>query len=227
MRNRRTDKKSSYNDDGFTTYDRPILSDTQENHAASVPIMVDTAPESTATEESKKLQVFHEYKASIDDELSLDVGDEILVLREFDDGWALGVNLKTKAQGAFPLVCCQQQITHLDPMSNAQISKRVSSQLVSSADKEAVKAMVNALKMENNQFITPMTYPHDQSVMSPSSVASSQQFHFPSPPQAPPQINHKPSKQTISRFLADLDTYDSTLDENLPEVSPPATPQNP
>ncbi|KAI9350899.1 hypothetical protein BDR26DRAFT_513989 [Obelidium mucronatum] len=39
------------------------------------------------------------------DELSLKVGDTILVLQTHDDGWGFGRLTKTGAEGAFPLVC--------------------------------------------------------------------------------------------------------------------------
>ncbi|KAI9304708.1 hypothetical protein BJ944DRAFT_288423 [Cunninghamella echinulata] len=49
--------------------------------------------------------VIHTYSPRMEDELSLNIGDMILRVLPFDDGWALGVNLATGLKGAFPLVC--------------------------------------------------------------------------------------------------------------------------
>ncbi len=39
------------------------------------------------------------------DELDLSPGDIVNVQRVFDDGWAVGVNMNTSNEGAFPVVC--------------------------------------------------------------------------------------------------------------------------
>ncbi|KAI8844958.1 hypothetical protein BC829DRAFT_491728 [Chytridium lagenaria] len=44
-------------------------------------------------------------RADLADELELVKGQEMVILRAFDDGWGLGLVPSTGAQGAFPLVC--------------------------------------------------------------------------------------------------------------------------
>ncbi|KAJ3106713.1 hypothetical protein HDU96_008134 [Phlyctochytrium bullatum] len=51
------------------------------------------------------MRIIHPYAPLLADELELHVGDEIVILRAFDDGWGLGVVPSTGAKGAFPLVC--------------------------------------------------------------------------------------------------------------------------
>lgn len=51
------------------------------------------------------MKVVHEYNSTMDDEISLALGQQILVVSEYDDAWALGVNKSTGDHGVFPLVC--------------------------------------------------------------------------------------------------------------------------
>lgn len=51
------------------------------------------------------MRIIHPYEATLADELSLVLGRTIVLLKSFDDGWALGLDPNTGAQGAFPLVC--------------------------------------------------------------------------------------------------------------------------
>ncbi|KAI8854954.1 hypothetical protein BC829DRAFT_106079 [Chytridium lagenaria] len=51
------------------------------------------------------MKVIHSYTAALVDELELKAGQDIIVLKCFDDGWGLGMLPETGAQGAFPLVC--------------------------------------------------------------------------------------------------------------------------
>ncbi|KAI8854956.1 hypothetical protein BC829DRAFT_485911 [Chytridium lagenaria] len=78
------------------------------------------------------MRVIHAYNPTLTDELPLVLGEDIIVLMSFDDGWGLGLNPTTGAQGAFPLVC----VASLDEaaanaMSNGpkpqRFSKRISS----------------------------------------------------------------------------------------------------
>ncbi|KAF9431932.1 hypothetical protein BGZ76_011506 [Entomortierella beljakovae] len=50
-------------------------------------------------------QALYPYQASMADELDLNAGDIVNVHRVFDDGWAVGVNMNTSNEGAFPVVC--------------------------------------------------------------------------------------------------------------------------
>ncbi|KAH8930121.1 hypothetical protein BT69DRAFT_1315175 [Atractiella rhizophila] len=58
------------------------------------------------------VRVVYPYEKSLDDELTLKVGDKIKVKTVYDDGWCLGMMLKEgtmevdeELEGAFPLVC--------------------------------------------------------------------------------------------------------------------------
>ncbi|KAG0258110.1 hypothetical protein BGZ95_005049 [Linnemannia exigua] len=50
-------------------------------------------------------QALYPYQASMADELDLSPGDIVNVHKVFDDGWAVGVNMNTSNEGAFPVVC--------------------------------------------------------------------------------------------------------------------------
>ncbi|KAF9425059.1 hypothetical protein BGZ76_003438 [Entomortierella beljakovae] len=50
-------------------------------------------------------QALYPYQASMADELDLTPGDIVNVQRVFDDGWAVGINMNTSREGAFPVVC--------------------------------------------------------------------------------------------------------------------------
>ncbi|KAJ3403777.1 hypothetical protein HDV05_007613, partial [Chytridiales sp. JEL 0842] len=51
--------------------------------------------------------VIKNYRAKLDDELDLRVGQTIIVETRFDDGWAFGHNESTGRQGVFPLQCAK------------------------------------------------------------------------------------------------------------------------
>lgn len=53
----------------------------------------------------QRLVALTDFTAELDDELSFVYGDGILVEKEFDDGWARGVNLQTGKTGMFPMTC--------------------------------------------------------------------------------------------------------------------------
>ncbi|KAJ3326714.1 hypothetical protein HDU76_012706 [Blyttiomyces sp. JEL0837] len=64
-----------------------------------------TTSSSSTSSQPLIMKVLHPYAPTLADELELQVGQEVVVLRAFDDGWGLGMNPATGAQGAFPLVC--------------------------------------------------------------------------------------------------------------------------
>jgi hypothetical protein len=67
---------------------------------------VNPANLTTALElQGTKVVAIHPYEATLDDELSLIPGQQFIMLKSFDDGWALG--LMDGKQGAFPLVCIE------------------------------------------------------------------------------------------------------------------------
>ena len=78
---------------------------------------------------AETMQVLYEYTANLFDEMTLNVGDNIIVKCKFDDGWAFGFNMNTKHEGSFPLAC----VAPLDydgvsePRDSWAYSKRASS----------------------------------------------------------------------------------------------------
>ena len=79
------------------------------------------------------LRIVHPYTPTLADELSLVVGNEVILLQAFDDGWALGMDPLTGVQGAFPVVCVAHPDDQTTPSKGLEdknvnrISKRVSS----------------------------------------------------------------------------------------------------
>jgi hypothetical protein len=61
-----------------------------------------------------RVAVLQGYQATLDDELCLDAGSQIFMVRSFDDGWGLGVDPNTGKQGAFPLVCIEPSSSSLE-----------------------------------------------------------------------------------------------------------------
>ncbi|KAG4100293.1 hypothetical protein H8356DRAFT_1662899 [Neocallimastix lanati (nom. inval.)] len=53
----------------------------------------------------------YNYHAKMNDELELKAGDRIRVEHKYDDGWAAGINETTNKFGAFPLICCTDNIS--------------------------------------------------------------------------------------------------------------------
>ena len=54
---------------------------------------------------AETMQAIYEYTANLFDEMTLNVGDDVIVKVKFDDGWAFGFNMNTKQEGSFPLAC--------------------------------------------------------------------------------------------------------------------------
>lgn len=81
------------------------------------------------------MKVVHPYDATLQDELSLAVGTDILVMKEFDDGWAQGMNPKTGVQGAFPMICVAkpEETSAKQNKIDRAFSKRMSSMSTVSA----------------------------------------------------------------------------------------------
>ncbi|KAJ3385681.1 hypothetical protein HDU84_002075 [Entophlyctis sp. JEL0112] len=55
---------------------------------------------------TRVVMVVYAYAAQQADELTLVPGARVSVVKEFEDGWALGVLLETGRKGAFPMTCC-------------------------------------------------------------------------------------------------------------------------
>jgi hypothetical protein len=52
-----------------------------------------------------------EYQSSLLDEIDLEIGDRVRIIQKFDDGWALGLNLNTDKEGAFPFQCVEPRFS--------------------------------------------------------------------------------------------------------------------
>ncbi|KAI9104541.1 hypothetical protein DFS34DRAFT_589685 [Phlyctochytrium arcticum] len=80
----------------------------QVSHAPRTPPLVNvTAPEPVAPRPrhaaGEKYRSQFPFQATDQDEMSLNVGDTILIWESFDDGWASGQNLTSNTAGFFPL----------------------------------------------------------------------------------------------------------------------------
>ncbi|KAH9276479.1 hypothetical protein BSLG_007954 [Batrachochytrium salamandrivorans] len=135
---------------------------------SSPPITMNNLP-STA----RRTHVLHPYEPTLPDELQLNVGSDIIMVRSFDDGWALGFDPSTSKQGAFPLVCVaeiddQSTVISAAPTTvlaapestisslrraegDVTLNRRTSSQIVSSADRLAVSSLVATSLREKKQ----------------------------------------------------------------------------
>ncbi|KAJ3396048.1 hypothetical protein CcCBS67573_g05602 [Chytriomyces confervae] len=51
------------------------------------------------------MRVMHAYSATMQDELSLVVGNDVIMLTAFEDGWAMGLEPMKGLKGVFPLAC--------------------------------------------------------------------------------------------------------------------------
>ncbi|KAJ2008613.1 hypothetical protein H4R26_000092 [Coemansia thaxteri] len=58
----------------------------------------------------KPRQVVRHFFARRDDEISLQQGDIVTLQMAFDDGWVVGKNLTTGAEGTFPLMCVMENL---------------------------------------------------------------------------------------------------------------------
>ena len=74
----------------------------------------------------EKVPVIFAYDASLPDELQLTVGEQIWLLKRYDDGWGLGVK-DNGDKGVFPLVCVVSDEEPGD--ERGEIKKRVSSMM--------------------------------------------------------------------------------------------------
>ena len=67
--------------------------------------------------------VLYNYVPNLSDEIYLYTGDEIEILKRFDDGWAYGKNLTTLQTGSFPLACIEG---NNEPVYNEPTNNRTS-----------------------------------------------------------------------------------------------------
>ncbi|KAJ3233414.1 Sorbin and SH3 domain-containing protein 1 [Chytriomyces hyalinus] len=65
------------------------------------------APAAVVSGTDTSVKVIFSFNPVNPDEVALKTGDKVIVQEEYDDGWAYGVNLTTKAEGSFPLDCLE------------------------------------------------------------------------------------------------------------------------
>jgi hypothetical protein len=87
------------------------------------------------------------YTATLTDELSVAVGDFVVVYLHYFDGWAYGVNLRTHASGAFPLACaCPLSLTKMTLFTICELSADAMGHDVIQGVKLAYPALVDVVK---------------------------------------------------------------------------------
>lgn len=77
-------------------------------HPVAYPSMVSSVIPKSARETNSSeeiVKVIFDYVQNLGDEMTLNVGDRIVVKNRFDDGWAFGFNMTTELEGNFPLAC--------------------------------------------------------------------------------------------------------------------------
>lgn len=105
--------------------------DTRNNDYRPSPNLpaVTAIPTSSLLENSadETMQVLYNYVPNLQDEIYLYVGDPVIIKARFDDGWALGYNVKTETEGSFPLACVGPFNNSRKVNGNASFGQRHSS----------------------------------------------------------------------------------------------------
>jgi hypothetical protein len=73
--------------------------------SASLLITLETTTTPTTSKSFPLRKVIEEYTPQLGDELGLVIGKDIVLLKEYNDGWGFGMDPVTKGKGAFPLLC--------------------------------------------------------------------------------------------------------------------------
>lgn len=77
--------------------------------SSNIPIIFQASEIKTETGET--VVVIETYEGKCADELSLVIGELIYIKKEFDDGWAVGIEQKSKKEGVFPIMCTAKLVT--------------------------------------------------------------------------------------------------------------------
>ncbi|KAJ3028075.1 UNVERIFIED_CONTAM: Sorbin and SH3 domain-containing protein 2 [Siphonaria sp. JEL0065] len=75
---------------------------------------------STPVAKSLNERVLYDFVPERPDEIALKVGDEVIISQKYDDGWAFGINNRSKKEGTFPLDCL---VSFNDPQPTAGVKK--------------------------------------------------------------------------------------------------------
>ncbi|KAK9696830.1 hypothetical protein K7432_012260 [Basidiobolus ranarum] len=97
-------------DSGYDLSEKRIL----QNPEVSMPEAMDSTVHMNITIPSVSEYVCeYPYRPALPDELPLEVGDVIIIVWTFDDGWAVGRNHTRGGEGAFPMACVTvRQVNH-------------------------------------------------------------------------------------------------------------------
>ena len=165
------------------------------NNESPTPIVSDEpgfsqAPHSSMDISNSIMCIIHPYDSTLDDELTLEVGGTVILLKSFDDGWALGLDTKTGARGAFPMICVVADdglaLSHttiedtssagVKRQSRTRFSKRISSAMASAEQMSALNALAEVsqelLKARGVKFHSKVPnmvhiYPRESMLSSP------------------------------------------------------------
>ncbi|KAJ3081863.1 Sorbin and SH3 domain-containing protein 2 [Rhizoclosmatium hyalinum] len=83
-------------------------------------------PQQQKQQQQQSRTVLYAFQPQQHDELTLRVGDRVVIEHEYDDGWAQGFNQTTNASGLFPLDCLAGNNTNAQA-ANSKFNKRGSS----------------------------------------------------------------------------------------------------
>ncbi|KAJ3223499.1 SH3-domain kinase binding protein 1 [Chytriomyces hyalinus] len=108
------------------------LSKIQQQQIPLVPLAQPPSPKSPIQQEI--VRIIHAYEATMQDELSLIEGNDLICVKRFDDGWAQGIDPISGRQGAFPLVCVSllKDLPQLSFVKGGSIDKQRLSKRMSS-----------------------------------------------------------------------------------------------
>ncbi|KAJ3210345.1 hypothetical protein HDU67_005378 [Dinochytrium kinnereticum] len=165
-----------------------------------------TPPPSGSSE--SVMRIIHPYNPTLADELQLAVGQDIIVLRSFDDGWGLGMNPTTGAQGAFPLVC----VVRHDELSRLSMAPSEASGAGSHRDQDRPTSAAAAVPKRFSKRVSSAVFTADQMSALAANGAAQKSGHDAAPMYQPPMT---PSEEYLRR-----NGYDPALDDGLPSALP-------
>jgi hypothetical protein len=160
----------------------------------------------------RTVTVTHPYDATLQDELALAVGDQVYIVKEFDDGWALGVHAVTQQAGAFPLVCT---VDRSDSGSEMNDNRLTLPPFSASDDQESGWKKGSAESIRISKRMSSQIW-DKESRLSSDGRSSVNPFRG----RASPSMNSfgSPLKNNFSRDMRDTpkDDYYDELDNDLP-----------
>ncbi|KAJ3096188.1 hypothetical protein HK100_005629, partial [Physocladia obscura] len=119
-------------------------------------------------------RVVFNYVPERPDEISLTVGDEVIVSQKFDDGWGIGRNISTGREGNFPLDCLA---SFSDPNATTNNGSKQTKQRVSSIfEIDASKTLSSSSGTENVIYDYEPERPDELALRVGDKVIISQKF---------------------------------------------------